>query len=104
MEEQCHGAVKNRNVWRLKTLNYFLGIKVEQDEETGSIWIGQPAYTENLLRSFGMHNSKPVSTPVDISSKLKQATDDEDGIDQQQFQSAIGSLMYLSVNTRPDIS
>ena len=55
----------------LGELKYFLGIKVEQNKESGSIWIGQPAYTENLLKRLGMQDSKPTSTPVEVSSKLK---------------------------------
>lgn len=88
----------------LGKLSYFLGMKVFQSEENESIWIGQHAYTESLLKKFGMEECKPVSTPVDISTKLTQATDEDNCIDQQKYQSAIGSLMYLSVSTRPDIS
>ena len=51
-----------------------------------------------------MEDCKPVNTPVDISSKLTQATDDDQRVDQHRYQSAIGSLMYLAVSTRPDIS
>ena len=88
----------------LGKLSYFLGMKIEQNELNGSVWIGQCAYTESLLNKLGMEDCKPVSTPVDISSKLAHATDEDDSIDQQRYQSAIGSLMYLSVSTRPDIS
>ena len=38
-------------------LHHFLGMKTVQDETTGSVWIGQPAYTETLLEKFGMHGS-----------------------------------------------
>ena len=82
-------------------LSYFLGVKVEQRKN--SVWIGQPAYMQNLLERFGMQESNPVATPVNVSTKLTKATD-ENPIDQQKYQSAIGSLMYLSVSTRPDIS
>ena len=68
------------------------------------MWIGQPAYTENLLETFQMKDCKPVSTPVNIASKLTKATDDETCVDQQLCQSAIGSLMYHSVSTRTDIA
>jgi len=35
-------------------LHYFLGIKVLQDKKSGNVWIGQPTYTDKLLRKFGM--------------------------------------------------
>ena len=85
-------------------LHYFLGMQVMQDQKTGDIWIGQPKYTENLLRKFGMQDSKPVSTPADASQILIKAADGEQCINQQQYQSIIGSLMYLSVSSRPDIT
>ena len=88
----------------LGKLSYFLGMKIELNKDDGSVWIGQRAYTESILKKFGMEECKPISTPVDVSSKLTCATENDDCIDQQRYQSAIGSLMYLSVSTRPDIS
>ena len=85
-------------------LHFFLGMQVMQDKKTGDTWVGQPAYTENLLAKCGMQDSKPVSTPADPSQKLVKATDGEESVNQQQFQSIIGCLMYLSVSTRPDIT
>ena len=85
-------------------LHHFLGMKIVQDEATGNVWIGQSAYTESLLKKFGMDEAKPVATPVDTSTKLVKATDDDMSFDQHQYQSAVGSLMYLSVATRPDIT
>ena len=38
----------------VKELHYFLGMKVIQNHETGSVWIGQQSYTENILKRFGM--------------------------------------------------
>ena len=75
-----------------------------QDEKSENIWIGQPVYTSNLLNKFGMQDCNAVGTPVDVSTKLVKATSGDECVNQQLYQSAIGSLLYLSVSTRPDIT
>ena len=86
----------------LGKLNHFLGITVEQEDD--SAWIGQPSYTRDLLENFQMQDCKPMSTPADPSMKLLKATDEDEVVNKLQYQSAIGSLMYLSLCTRPDIA
>ena len=85
-------------------LHYFLGVKVVRDKESGDVWIGQPAYATSVLQKYGMENVKAVNTPVDTSTKLMKAKEDEECVDQQCYQSAVGSLLYLSSSTRPDIT
>ena len=85
-------------------LHHFLGVKIIQNPQNNEIWIGQSAYSKDLLRRFRMNESKPVDTPFDSSSKLKKAQEGEQKCDQQQYQSAVGSLLYLSTKTRPDIA
>ena len=92
------------NIKDMGKLHYFLGTTVLHDEKSESIRIGQPVYTNNLLKKFGMQDCKAVSAPVDISTKLVNATSKDECVDQQLYQSAIGSLLYLSVSTRPDIA
>ena len=71
------------NIKDMGKLHYFLGMTVVQDEEQKSVWIGQPSYTESFLHEFGMQDCKPVSTPVDASSKLAIATDKDECVDRQ---------------------
>ena len=85
-------------------LSYFLGVKVVQNKENGSIWIGQPCYTEEILKRFTMDQAKPMKTPVNACEKLNQATEDSETVDKNLYQSAVGSLLYLSTHTRPDIA
>ena len=47
---------------------------------------------------------KPVKIPISIGSQLIKETEQDESVDQKQYQSAVGSLMYLAVSTRPDIS
>ena len=51
-----------------------------------------------------MSEAKPVSIPVDVSVKLVKTDDECESVDKGLFQSAVGSLLYLSLWTRPDVS
>ena len=69
-----------------------------------NIWIGQPAYIRKVLKKFEIDNSKLVGTPVEIGTKLVKAKDEDNLVDQELYQSAVGSLLYLSTKIRPDIA
>ena len=43
-----------------------------------------------------MSEAKPVATPVDTSVKLTKSDDDDEAVDQELYQSPVGSLLYLS--------
>ena len=83
-------------------LHYFLEVSVRQHSER--TWIGQPAYTQAVLKKFGMENCEPARTPVSSGLKLLKATDESDSADATMYQSAVGNLLYLSGWTRPDIA
>lgn len=85
-------------------LKYFLGVTVDQETSPVAIWIGQPSYTKRVLEKFMMDEAKSVSTPVDASAKLTKTDEGEETFDQGLYQSAVGSLLYLSTWTRPDIA
>ena len=101
--------VKNRlsaefEVKDLGDLQYLLGVSVIQNHKEKSVWIGQPTYTLNVLEKFGLKDAKPVTTPVCVGSKLTKAKEDDELVDESLYQSAVGSLQYLSTMTRPDIT
>ncbi|XP_073105868.1 uncharacterized protein [Elaeis guineensis] len=54
-------------------LTFFLGLQIKQSKE--GISIAQSKYTKELLKRFGMENSKPIGTPMSPSCKLDK--DDE---------------------------
>lgn len=84
-------------------VNYCLGIEFRQGENR--ILMSQEGYINDILSRFGMVESKPVSTPLDCSVKLKKnvgcPTAQEKDL---PYRELIGMLMYLSVCTRPDIA
>jgi hypothetical protein len=80
-------------------LTFFLGIQVKQTKE--GTFVCQAKYTKDLIKKFAMTDAKPVSTPMSMMIALDP---DEDGeaVDQREYKSMIGSLLYPTV-TRPDI-
>ena len=90
-----------KDLWEL---NHFLGVKIVENHGAGTIWIGQPNYMEAILQKFGMENCKPLSTLVDVGSKLTKGTEDSEYIDKTHYQSMVGSLFFLSMRTHPDIT
>ena len=104
MEKVKQALCRKFEVKDLGELHHFLGLKVVQDKVSGDVWIGQPAYVGRVLERFGMQDAKSVATPVDTSTKLVKAVEDDVLVDQSLYQSAVGSLLYLSTSTRPDIA
>ena len=108
----------------LGEVSTFLGIEfsLEKHEETGptkalgptkglkptkgykSIKLHQTKYTQSILKRFGKENLTPVTTPVQEGVKLQKATSDPSKEDIQLYQEEVGSLMWLSGKTRPDLT
>ena len=82
-------------------LKYILGINVKQGSQC--VFLNQQTYVEQMLDKYGMGNCNPASTPAATDLKLIKE-DGSKSVDQSQYQSMIGSLLYLAVGTRPDIA
>jgi hypothetical protein len=80
-------------------LTFFLGIQVKQTKQV--TFVHQVKYTKDLMKKFNMMELKPVSTPMSSVASLGPDGDGE-AVDQREYKSMIGSLLYLTV-TRPDI-
>ena len=66
--------------------------------------MGWTTTTERILQRYGMQDSKPISTPVNPDVKLVTCEKPNDVHNQQLYQSVVGSQLYLSTKTRPDIA
>jgi ATP-binding cassette subfamily B (MDR/TAP) protein 1 len=84
-----------------------LGMDIKR--EKGKLVLTQEHYALKVLARFNMQDAKVVTTPLASHFKLSEAmcplTDDDKGImSKVPYESAVGSLMYLMVCTRPDIA
>jgi hypothetical protein len=80
-------------------LTFFLGIQVKQTKQ--GTFVHQAKYTKGLMKKFNMAELKPVSTPMSFNVSLGP-DEDSKAVDQREYRSMIGSLMYL-IGTRSDI-
>lgn len=86
-----------------------LGMDIYRDRACGKLYLSQQSYISRVLEKYSMDNSKPVSIPLaahfQLSSELCPETEEEaEEMSKIPYQSAVGSLMYSMVCTRPDLA
>ena len=84
-----------------------LGMEIQRDRKQRVLRLTRTQYIEKVLSRFGMENAKPVATPLGSQFKLSKdmcPTSEEDKryMANIPYSSAVGSLMYAMVCTRPD--
>ena len=85
----------------LGELESFLGVEISRDRSRRIIQLTQGGYIEKILSKFGMDKCKDVKTPAETHLREESSQGCGTSI---PFRQAVGSLMYLAIRTRPDIS
>lgn len=85
-----------------------LGLQIEHLPD-GSIFLHQTMYAQRILKRFQMDQATPISAPMIGPSKTSQdpylpCKEEEEEVDKDKYLAAVGAFLYLSTNTRPDIS
>lgn len=93
----------------LGELHWLLGIEIRRDRERRSIHISQRSYIDSIIRRYNFQDLKPVSTPMETHLRLSTSQSPSTTAEFAQmrdipYHEAVGSLMYASLGTRPDIS
>ena len=94
---------KKYEISELGEVNHILGMKVTREDEV--VKINQQLYIEDKLKMFDMDQCNDISTP-EASIKLS-VTSENEMLDQKQaalYRGIVGSLLYASISTRPDIT
>jgi hypothetical protein len=82
----------------------YLGMRIERDRGSGQIKLSQTAMTLDLVQKYGMEESKIKTTPLSLNIKLTAEEGEPLDTEKHPYSQLVGSMMYLSVCTRPDIS
>ncbi len=90
-------------------VDFFLGIQVIRDCPNRTIQLSQRQAIVDILHKFNMGTCQSVSTPLDPGVKLSIADSpkskkEELAMRNIPYREAVGSLLYISIATRPDIS
>jgi len=100
---------KHVEITDLGKLHWLLGIEVMRNRDEHTISLCQQPYIESIACCFGFNKLKPVSNPMEPSTKLHSGQSPSTGAEYTAmchipYREAVGSLMYASLATCPDIS
>lgn len=93
---------KNFQLTDLGIIKKYLGIEVRRNEK-GIFCIKQTDYIKTILKRFGLEDAKVSYIPLD-TGYYKNRENQPLMQNSEKYQQLIGALLYLSINTRPDIS
>ncbi|KAL5774628.1 hypothetical protein ACOSP7_012185 [Xanthoceras sorbifolium] len=85
-----------------------IGMQITRDKQKGTLQLSLVKYIKHILHRFNMDDAKLVSIPLAshfcLSKNQSSQTEEERNfMDKIPYASAVGSLMYAMVCTRPDI-
>ena len=88
---------------------YILGIRIYRDRSKRLIGLSQDTYIDKVLKRFNMEQSKKGFIPMSHGKHLSQmqcpaTANERERMSKVPYASAIGSIMYAMISTRPDVS
>ncbi|KAJ9566079.1 hypothetical protein OSB04_002045 [Centaurea solstitialis] len=88
---------------------YILGIKIYRNRSRRLIGLSQSTYIDKILKKFRMDESKKGFIPMQHAIVLSKtqcpvSSQDQDKMKSVPYASAIGSIMYAMLCTRPDVA
>jgi hypothetical protein len=83
----------------IEELSYFLGLQIKQLKN--GTFVSQGKYIKDMLKKFGMIDSKGISTPMGTNGNLDSDASDN-MVDQKLYRSMIESLLYV-IASRPNV-
>lgn len=99
---ECERILSSKfKIKNLGEIRSYLGMQINRDS-CGNFTINQSTYIASIIDEFGLTNAKPSNVPIDVS--YGKTSDSELLANNEKYRQLIGCLLYVSVNTRPDIS
>jgi hypothetical protein len=97
--------------WKGKDLgpvDCFVGFEITRNRRNRTLTITQSTFIRKLLERTKMTNANSTSLPIPAGTVLKSVDEDDEslleGDEITVYRQIVGSVLYLSNNTRPDTS
>lgn len=103
INELLTGLAKEFEIKTENTKNntlYFLGMKISLKKN--DIFVNQGRYTKKILEKYDFHEVNVAATPMEPGMMTEKLVNDRELIN-KPYREVVGSLLYLSAITRPDI-
>ena len=89
--------------------SHILGMCIQRDRSKKILYLSQTTYIDKVLQCFNMDRGKALSCPLPSYVKLSKhdclvSDEDKGEMNKLPYASAVGSLMYAMIATRPDIA
>ena len=99
----------NFNMKDLGEASFVLGIEIHRDRKNGVLGLSQETYLQKILEKYSMHASKPTPAPIVKGDRYGDFQSPRNKYEKEQmktvpYASAVGSLQYAQVCTRPDLA
>jgi hypothetical protein len=93
----------------LDASNFILGMEIKRDQKKRKLLLNDRKYVETILQRFNMQVCKPVKVAIHVGVNLSadqcpKTQDEEEDLSHVPYASAVASLMYEIVCTRPEIA
>ena len=91
-------------ITNLGEIKEFLGVEIIRDRSNKSLIITQRSFISKILEKYNKLQNKPKNLPLPIGTKLSKNLESLDNNTIiSNYQKEIGSLIYLTIFTRPDL-
>lgn len=83
----------------------FVGLEIMRDRKRRQIFVSQQKYVQELVRRFELEDARVANVPMATTKYVVDGVADgpKSKIVDVPYKEAIGSLIYLTTSTRPDI-
>lgn len=107
--KETKGVLMNK--YKMKDLGdaeWVLGMRIIRDRSRGMLQLDQSQYLLRVLDEFDMMDCKAIDTPEEVGQQLSkqdapQTKEEKEAMVNVPYMELVGSLLYASVSTRPDI-